>query len=145
MHEHCPSPRGIRAARRRGHPRYGLGGGAARPPGRWALRRAVERTANQANRSVVGGHAYPLVTVRGAEPNKAGQPGCLVLLRQRADGPWMLFAAVITETAVIWDGGVTGVRYGTDSPTGDVNDTPTRCSSRMGALRFGDLGLAVRL
>jgi hypothetical protein len=80
--------------------------------------------ANQANRSVVGGHAYPLVTVRGAEPNKAGQPGCLVLLRQRADGPWMLFAAVITETAVIWDGGVTGVRYGTDSPTGDVNDTP---------------------
>jgi hypothetical protein len=40
--------------------------------------------ANQANRSVVGGHAFPLATVRGAPPNKAGQPGCSVLLRERA-------------------------------------------------------------
>ena len=80
--------------------------------------------ANQTNRSLVRGRAFPLATLRGAEPNKARQPGCVVLLRERADGPWMLFAAVITETAVFWDGGVSGVRYGTDSPTGEVDDTP---------------------
>jgi hypothetical protein len=34
------------------------------------------------------------------------------------------FGAVLTETGVIWDSGVSGVRYGTDSPTGDVDDTP---------------------
>ena len=33
----------------------------------------------------------------------------------------MLIGAVLTETGVFWDG-VSGVRYGTDSPTGDVDD-----------------------
>ena len=79
--------------------------------------------ANQANRSLVRGRTFPLATVRGVAPNKAGQPGCVVLLRERQDGPWMLFPAAITESAVIWEGGVSGVRYGTDSPTGDVDDT----------------------
>jgi hypothetical protein len=46
--------------------------------------------ANQANRSLVRGRAFPLATVRGAVPNKAGQPGCVVLLRERQDGAWML-------------------------------------------------------
>jgi hypothetical protein len=54
----------------------------------------------------------------GRRTHKAGQPGCSVLLREREDGPWMLIgAALVTETAVVWDGGVSGVRYGTDSPT----------------------------
>jgi hypothetical protein len=57
--------------------------------------------ANQANRSLVRDRAFLLATVRGAEPNKAGQPGCVVLLRERVDGPWLLFAATVTETAVI--------------------------------------------
>jgi hypothetical protein len=80
--------------------------------------------ANHPNRSVVCGRSFPLATVRGIGPNKAGQPGCVVLVREREDGPWLLFGAVVTETAVTWDGGVSGVRYGTDSPTGDVDDTP---------------------
>ena len=46
----------------------------------------------EANRSLVGGRAFLLATVRGAEPNKAGQPGGVVLLREREDGPWLLFA-----------------------------------------------------
>jgi hypothetical protein len=45
--------------------------------------------ANQTNRSLVRGRAFPLATVRGIGPNKAGQPGCVVLLRERQDGPWM--------------------------------------------------------
>jgi hypothetical protein len=44
--------------------------------------------ANQANRSMVRGRAFSLATVRGVGPNKAGQPGCSVLLREREDGPW---------------------------------------------------------
>ena len=80
--------------------------------------------ANQENRSLVRGRAFPLATVRGVEPNKAGQPGCSVLLREREDGPWLLFAAAVSETGVSWEGSVSGVRYGTDSPTGDVDDTP---------------------
>ena len=59
--------------------------------------------ANQTNRSLVRGRSFPLATVRGVEPNKAGQPGCGVLLRERQDGPWMLIGAVLTET-----GGVLG-------------------------------------
>jgi hypothetical protein len=89
--------------------------------------------ANQTNRSLVRGRAFSLATVRGAEPNKAGQPGCSVLLRERADGPWLLFGASITETGVIWDDSVSGVRYGTDSPTGGAEDSPTRPCRRMGA------------
>jgi hypothetical protein len=94
--------------------------------------------ANQANRSVVGGHAFPLATVRGVAPNKAGQPGCSVLLREREDGPWMLIgAAFVTETEVSWDGGVSGVRYGTDSPTGDGDDTPNATLQPDGSLVLG--------
>ncbi len=90
--------------------------------------------ANQTNRSLVRGRAFPLATVRGIGPNKAGQPGCVVLLRERQDGPWMAFGAVITETGVIWDGGVTGVRYGTDSPTGGVDDSPNATLQADGTL-----------
>ena len=90
--------------------------------------------ANQANRSMVRGRIFPLATVRGVGPNKAGQPGCSVLLRERENGPWMLFPAVLTETAVSWEGGVTGVRYRTDSPTGDVDDTPNAMLQPDGSL-----------
>jgi hypothetical protein len=94
--------------------------------------------ANQSNRSLVRGRAFPLATVRGIEPNKAGQPGCVVLLRERQDGPWMLLGAVVTETGVSWDGGVTGVRYGTDSPTGDVDDAPNATLQPDGSLILDD-------
>ena len=54
----------------------------------------------------------------------------MVLLREREDRPWLLFGAEFaTETSVVWDGGVSGVRYGTDSPTGDVDDAPKRDAS----------------
>jgi hypothetical protein len=91
--------------------------------------------ANQANRSMVRGRAFSLATVRGIGPNKAGQPGCVVLLREREDGPWMLIGAYsVTETAVVWDGGESSVRYGTDSPTGDVDDTPNAMLQSDGSL-----------
>lgn len=91
--------------------------------------------ANQANRSLVRGCVFPLATVRGVDPNKAGQQGCLVLLREREDGPWMLIGAeLVTDTLVVWDTGVFGVRYGTDSPTGDVDDTPNAMLQPDGSL-----------
>jgi hypothetical protein len=93
--------------------------------------------ANQTNRSLVRGHAFPLATVRGVEPNKAGQPGCGVLLRERQDGPWLWFGAVLTETAVIWDG-VSGGRYGTDSPSGDGDDSPNATLQADGSLTLSD-------
>ena len=80
----------------------------------------------------------PLATVRGVEPNKAGQPGCVVLLREREDGPWMLIGAVLTETGVFWDGGVSGVRYGTDTPTGGFDDTPNATLQADGTLTLSD-------
>ena len=104
-------------------------------------RRCVELwngPANQTNRSLVRGRSFPLATVRGVEPNKAGQPGCGVLLRERADGPWMLIGAVLTETGVYWDPGVSGVRYGTDSPTGDVDDSPNATLQADGTLTLSD-------
>ena len=94
--------------------------------------------ANQTNRSLVRGRAFPLATVRGVEPNKAGEPGCGVLLRERADGPWMLIGAVLTETGVYWDPGVSGVRYGTDSPSGDVDDSPNATLQADGSLTLSD-------
>jgi hypothetical protein len=94
--------------------------------------------ANQANRSVVRGRPFPLATVRGIEPNKAGQPGCVVLLREREDGPWLAFGAAITETSVGWDGGVSGVRYGTDSPTGGVDGSPNATLQADGSLILDD-------
>jgi hypothetical protein len=90
--------------------------------------------ANHPNRSVVRGRSFPLATVRGVPPNKAGQPGCSVLLREREDGPWLWFGAVVTETSVVWDGGVSGVRYGTDSPTGYMDDTPNATLQPDGSL-----------
>jgi len=94
--------------------------------------------ANQTNRSVVRGRSFPLATVRGIEPNKAGQPGCGVLLRERADGPWMLIGAVLTETGVGWDPGVSGVRYDTDSPSGGVDDSPNATLQADGTLTLSD-------
>ena len=94
--------------------------------------------ANQTNRSLVRGRSFPLATVRGDEPNKAGQQGCTVLLRERADGPWLSFSAAITETPVIWYGGVSGVRYGTDSPTGGVDDSPNATLQADGSLILDD-------
>jgi hypothetical protein len=104
-------------------------------------RRCVELwngPANQTNRSLVRGRAFPLATVRGAEPNKAGQPGCEVLLRERADGRWLSFSAAITETPVIWHVGVSGVRYGTDSPTGSWDDSPNATLQADGTLTLSD-------
>ena len=94
--------------------------------------------ANQTNRSLVRGRAFPLATVRGIEPNKAGQPGCRVLLRERQDGPWLSFVTVLTETAVSWDPGESGVRYGTDSPTGYVDDSPNATLQADGTLTLND-------
>jgi hypothetical protein len=91
-------------------------------------------SANQANRSMVRGRAFSLATVRGSGPNKAGQTGCGVLLREREDGPWLAFGALLTETGVVWDGGVSGVRYGTDSPTGAVADPPNAMLQSDGSL-----------
>jgi hypothetical protein len=93
--------------------------------------------ANQTNRSFVRDRSFPLATVRGVEPNKAGQPGCGVLVRERQDGPWLLFGAVLTETRVYWDPGVSGVRYGTDSPSG-VDDTPNAMLQADGSLTLSD-------
>ena len=94
--------------------------------------------ANHTNRSLVRGRSFPLATVQGLDPNKAGQPGCGVLLRERQDGPWMLIGAVVTETGVFWDGGVSGVRYGTDSPSGGVDDSPNATLQADGTLTLSD-------
>ena len=93
--------------------------------------------ANQTNRSLVRGRSFPLAMVRGVEPNKAGQPGCGVLLRERADGPWLEFSVAITQTSVVWYG-VSGVRYGTDSPTGDIDDSPNATLQADGTLALSD-------
>jgi hypothetical protein len=104
-------------------------------------RRCVELwngPANQTNRSLVRGRSFPLATVRGIGPNKAGQPGCVVLLRERQDGPWMGFGAAITEPGVYWDGGVSGVRYGADRPSGGVDDSPNATLQAEGTLTLSD-------
>jgi hypothetical protein len=93
--------------------------------------------ANHTNRSLVRGRSFPLATVQGSPPNKAGQPGCGVLLREREDGPWLDFSAAITETSVVWYG-VSGVRYGTDSPTGDIDDSPNATLQADGTLTLSD-------
>jgi len=87
---------------------------------------------------LVRGRAFPLATVRGVEPNKAGQPGCVVLLRERDDGPWLEFVAVLTETTVFWESSGSGVRYGTDSPTGGVDDSPNATLQADGSLTLSD-------
>jgi hypothetical protein len=95
--------------------------------------------ANQTNRLMVRGRSFPLATVRGIEPNKAGQAGCGVLLRERQDGLWVLIGAVLTKTGVYWDSGLSGVRYGTDSPTGDPDDdAPNATLQADGTLTLSD-------
>jgi hypothetical protein len=93
--------------------------------------------ANHTNRSLVRGRSFPLATVQGSPPSKAGQPGCGLLLREREDGPWLDFSAALTETSVVWYG-VSGVRYGTDSPTGDVDDSPNATLQADGTLTPSD-------
>ena len=51
---------------------------------------------------------------------------------------WLSFGAVLTETGVFWDGGVSGVRYGTDSPTGDVDDSANATLQADGTLTLSD-------
>ena len=93
--------------------------------------------ANHTNRSLVRGRSFPLATVQGSPPNKAGQPCCGVLLREREDGPWLEFSAAIAETSVVWYG-VSGVRSGTDSPTGDIDDAPNATLQADGTLTLSD-------
>jgi hypothetical protein len=93
--------------------------------------------ANHTNRSLVRGRSFPLATVQGSPPNKAGQPGCGVLLREREDGPWLEFSAAITETSMVWYG-VSGIRYGTDNPTGDIDDSPNATLQADGTLTLSD-------
>jgi hypothetical protein len=50
----------------------------------------------------------------------------------------MLFATAVTETSAIWDVTVSGVRYGTDSPTGGVDDSPNATLQADGSLILGD-------
>jgi hypothetical protein len=95
--------------------------------------------ANQTNRSMVRGRSLPLATVRGAGPNKAGQQGCAVLLRERKDGPWLLAGAeLVSSTSVVWGPFASGVQYGTDSPTGDVDDSPNATLQSDGTLTLRD-------
>jgi hypothetical protein len=69
---------------------------------------------------------FPLVTIRSIGPNKAGQPGCVALLREREDGPWLLAGAVVTNDGgpVRWTVDEQGRQYGSDSPTGNWDDSP---------------------
>jgi len=95
--------------------------------------------ANQTNRSLVRGRSFPLATVRGAGPNKAGEQECAVLLRERADGAWLLAGAeLVSSTSVVWGPFTTGVRYGTDSPTGGVDDSPNAMLQADGSLTVSD-------
>ena len=87
----------------------------------------------------LGDRPVPLVTIRSIGPNKAGQPGCVGLLRERDDGPWLLTGATLTSDVgpVLWAIDAEGAQYGSDSPTGDVDDSPnaTLHPDQMIALR----------
>ena len=74
----------------------------------------------------LGERPVPLVTIQSIGPNKAGQPGCAGLLRERADGPWLLTGATLTSDVgpVLWAIHAEGARYGSDSPTGSWDDSP---------------------
>jgi hypothetical protein len=50
----------------------------------------------------------------------------------------MVFGAAVTEAGVGWDGGVSGVRYGTESPTGGVDDAPNATLQADGSLALSD-------
>jgi hypothetical protein len=95
--------------------------------------------ANQTNRSLVRGRSFLLVAVRGAGPNKAGEQECAILLREREDGPWLLTGAeLVTRTSVVWGPFTSGVRYGSDSPTGSVDDSPNATLQADGTLTLSD-------
>ena len=56
-----------------------------------------------------------------------------MLLREREDGPWLLAGAeLVTRTSVVWGPSPSGVRYGSDSPTGSVDDPPNATLQRTG-------------
>jgi hypothetical protein len=110
-------------------------------PNRPSDRRCAELwngPANQTNRSLVRGRSLPLATVKRAGPNKAGEQECAVLLRERADGAWLLAGAELVSTSVVWPPFASGVRYGTDSPTGGVDDTPNATLQSDGSLTLSD-------
>jgi hypothetical protein len=111
-------------------------------PNRPSDRRCTELwngPANQTNRSLVRGRTFPLASVRGVGPNKAGEQECAVLLRERKDGPWLLFGAeLVTSTSVVWPPFTSGDRYGSDSPTGSVDDSPNATLQADGTLILGD-------
>jgi hypothetical protein len=94
---------------------------------------------NQTNRSLVRGRVFPLATVRGAGPNKAGEQECAVLLRERKDRPWLLAGAeLVTSSSVVWGPFASGVRYGSDSPTGGVDDSLNATLQADGTLTLND-------
>ena len=98
--------------------------------------------ANQANRSMVRGRAFPLATVRGVGPNKAGQPGCCGAVAG-ARG-WTLDAgSAPSSPRPRWSGTAACQAFGTGPIARPAMwmTPPTRRFSRMGALCFGDLGL----
>ena len=74
---------------------------------------------------------------RAAHPTRPGSRAAGVLLREREDGPWLEFSAAITETSMVWYG-VSGIRYGTDSPTGDIDDSPNATLQADGTLTLSD-------
>ena len=95
--------------------------------------------ANQTNRSLVRRRSLPLATVRGAGPNKAGEQECAVLLRERTNGAWLLAGAeLISSTSGVWGPFTSGVQYGTDSPTGGVDDSPNARLQADGSLTLSD-------
>jgi hypothetical protein len=75
---------------------------------------------------------------RGAGPNKAGEQECSVLLRQRKDGPWLLFGAeLVSKTSVVWSPFTAGVRYeATARPA--TSTTPQRTLQPGGSLTLLD-------
>jgi len=95
--------------------------------------------ANQTNRSLVRARSLPLATIRGAGPNKAGEQECAVLLRERPHGAWLLAGAeLVSSTSVVWGPVTSGVQYGTDSPTGGVDDSPNATLQADGSLTLSD-------
>jgi hypothetical protein len=67
------------------------------------------------------------------------QQGCAVLLRERKDGPWLFAGAeLVSSTSVVWGPFASGVQYGTDSPTGDVDDSLNATLHADGTLTLGD-------
>jgi hypothetical protein len=63
----------------------------------------------------------------------------VVLLRERADGAWLLAGAeLVSSTSVVWPPFTSGVQYGTESPTGGVDDTPNATLQSDGSLTLSD-------